>query len=321
MFTESAADSWRLRYGTTAPDGLAVPDKFLTHRSVRDFSDQEIPEPVVAGLIAAAQSASTSSNLQLWSVVSVQEPSRRKEIAELCSDQKQIHDAAWYLCFLIDQHRLRKLAAVADEECKALDYKEYYTMGVIDAAMAAERLLCAAEAMGIGGCYIGALRNKPYAVADLLDLPDGVFGLFGLALGYPTVDCTATIKPRLSQDKVWFRERYDHDVEIGDYDQRMKVFYDSQVMKIKITWSVRSGRRVDEDHLFGRNVPQLIVRLDRQLVEGGLHHHRRQGMRHRRADDTDAECHFARERATLLLCSARVELNRWRPDPLPSATK
>ena len=259
MFTESAADSWRLRYGTTAPEGLDVPDKFLTHRSVRDFSTREIPESVIHGLIACAQSAATSSNLQLWSVVSVQEPSRRKEIAELCSDQKQIHDAAWYFCFLIDQHRLRKLAAVAGEACKGLDYKEYYTMGVIDAALAAERLLCSAEAMGIGGCYIGSLRNKPFDVAKLLDLPDGVFGLFGLALGYPSADCTATIKPRLSQDKVWFRERYDRDVEIGDYDERMKEFYDVHQMKVKVTWSMRSGRRVDNDHLLGRDVQKAYL--------------------------------------------------------------
>lgn len=253
MFTESAAESWRLRYGTSSPEGLAVPDKFLTHRSVREFSPREIPESVVQGLVAAAQSASTSSNLQLWSVVSVQEPSRRSEIAKLCSDQKQIHDASWYLCFLVDHYRLRKIANESGEECQGLDYKEYYTMAVVDAALAAERFMCTAEAMGIGGCYIGSLRNKPFAIAELLDLPEGVFGLFGLALGYPSENCSAKIKPRLSQDKVWFRERYDREVEVGDYNDRMAAFNESEGRNIKVTWAMRSGRRVDNEHLLGRD--------------------------------------------------------------------
>jgi len=252
MFTETAAEAWRLRYGTDVPEGLEVPDRFLTHRSVRDYAGREIPESVVTGLIACAQSAATSSNLQLWSVVSVQEPSRRAEIARLCADQKQVYNAALYLCFLVDHYRLRNAAAAVGESCEGLDYKEYYTMAVVDAALAAERLFCAAESIGIGGCYIGALRNDPVGVAELLALPEGVFGVFGLALGYPAEDCTAKIKPRLSQDKVWFREKYDRDVNVGDYNERMAEFNESEGRNASVTWSMRSGRRVDEHHLTGR---------------------------------------------------------------------
>jgi hypothetical protein len=115
-------------------------------------------------------------------------------------------------------------------------------------------MVCAAEAMGIGICYIGALRNDPYGVASLLDLPEGVFGLFGLCLGYPAEDASAEIKPRLPQNAVWFREGYDRDASIGDYDERMKAFYESQGMKGDVSWSMRSGRRVDEHHLTGREV-------------------------------------------------------------------
>ena len=120
MFTETAAESWQSRYGVDALEGLGVSDGFLAHRSVRDFSDQEIPDSVMQGLIGCAQSAATSSNLQLWSVVSVQEPARRAEIAKLCSDQKQVHEAAWYLfCPML---RLRTLEISQPSFCTRTVY-------------------------------------------------------------------------------------------------------------------------------------------------------------------------------------------------------
>ena len=205
-------------------------------------------------LIAAAQSSATSSNLQLWSVITVQERDRRAAIAKLCADQDQVRDASWFLCWIVDHFRIRAVAKEVGQECLGLDYNEYYTMALVDVALAAERLVCAAESIGIGICYIGALRNSPSAVAEILELPDGTFGVFGLCLGYPAENGIGEIKPRLSQDKVWFREMYDRGVSVGDYDERMQAFYDSQGMKVDVTWSMRSGRRVDEHHLSGRDV-------------------------------------------------------------------
>ncbi len=251
MFDEDFEEAWRLRYGSD-PVLSDVPPRFLAHRSVRRYSDREVPESLVSGLVAAAQSAATSSNLQLWSVISVQDPGRRTEVARLCADQKQVHTAPWFLAFLVDHYRLRRCAALVGEECKGLDYNEFYTMAVIDAALAAERMVCAAEACGLGICYIGALRNDPFAVAKLLDLPYGTFGAFGLCIGYPEGE--AAIKPRLPQSSVWFRERYDPEVGVGDYDDRMGAFNESQRMKGDVSWSMRSGRRVDEGHLTGREV-------------------------------------------------------------------
>ncbi len=125
-------------------------------------------------------------------------------------------------------------------------------MATIDAALASERLVCAAEAIGLGSCYIGALRNDPEGVRELLGLPDGVFGLFGLCLGYPTGK--ESVKPRLSQSAVWFRERYDLTPDTDEYDRRMRSFYEAEKMRGDRTWSTRSGQRVDRRHLTGREV-------------------------------------------------------------------
>lgn len=254
MFDETLADAWSLRFGCQPPADIAEIAKFITHRSVREYADKPLDEGVVSLLIGAAQSAATSSNLQLWSVVSVQDPARREELAKLCGDQDQVRRAPWFLCFLADLYRLKRAASACGEDAAGLDYAEFTLMAAIDAALAAERLVCAAESMGVGICYIGALRNNPPAVQELLGLPSGVFGLFGLCLGYPAESCQAEIKPRLRASEVWFRERYNPDVDCSEYDERMRPFYEGQGMKGSVTWSMRSARRVDGKHMTGREV-------------------------------------------------------------------
>ena len=184
MFEESPENAWELRFGTP-PSALPNLEKFLNHRSVRKYTGEQVGEDIVRGLVGAAQSAATSSNLQLWSVVSVQEPARRQKIAELCGNQQQVKDAAWFFAFLVDHYRLAQAARAVGVTATGLAYTEIYTMAVVDVALAAERMVCAAESLGLGICYIGALRNDPYAVRALLELPEQTFGVFGLCLGWP----------------------------------------------------------------------------------------------------------------------------------------
>lgn len=254
MFDESLQECWHNRYGISPPEDAPDIGQILAHRSIRRFEQREIPEATRKSLMAAAQSAATSSNLQLWSAVSIQQPQRRAEIAELSANQSQIVDCAWFLVFLADHFRLRKAASKIGESAEGLDYAEFHTMAVIDASLAAERMVCAAESQGIGICYIGAVRNDLESVDRLLGLPEGVVPLFGLCLGYPLQPSTAKIKPRLAQECVWFDEVYDADAGVGDYDERMQRFYESEGMKGDVTWSMRSGRRVDNHHLTGREI-------------------------------------------------------------------
>lgn len=252
MFNESIKAAWRARYGTEPPSLPEETALFLRHRSIRRYSQRPVDESLVSGLMSAAQSAATSSSLQLWSAISVQDPKRRAQIARLCADQKQVHEAPWFFAFFADCNRVKQAATKVGEDAKGLDYAEFFTMAVIDAALAAERFVCAAESLGLGICYIGALRNDVNAVQDFFGLPPLTFGVFGLCVGYPDEKSTAEIKPRLSQDSVWFRERYPEQIDVSEYDARMTPYYASQNMKGENTWSMRSGRRVDENHLTGR---------------------------------------------------------------------
>jgi nitroreductase len=253
MFAESFSTAWNLRFGNEAPE-IPVDAFFLRHRSVRDYSDRPVPENLVASLVGAAQSAATSSNLQLWSLISVQESTLREKIAAAAAGQRQVKNAPWFFAFVADHHRLQRAAIASGQSPNGLDYIEFFIMAVIDAALAAERMVCAAESVGLSICYIGAMRNDPRRIAELLHLPEGTFVPFGLCLGYPIENSVSNVKPRLEAKSVWFRERYPVYLDTSEYDLRMREFYESEGMKGDVTWSMRSGRRVDENHLTGREV-------------------------------------------------------------------
>ena len=146
-------------------------DLILAHRSHRNFLPEKLPEGALETIIAAAQSASTSSNLQVWSVVAVEDQDRKNCLADLAGGQQHIRDCAVFLIWLADLARLEQLGQEKGRDCAALPYLELFLTGAVDAALAAQNAVTALESLGLGCCYIGAMRNKPEEVAKELNLP------------------------------------------------------------------------------------------------------------------------------------------------------
>ncbi|MGV6875172.1 NADPH-dependent oxidoreductase [Pseudochelatococcus sp. B33] len=200
------------RYGQAKPDAVlasAVIEQALAHRSVRAFTADPLPEGVLETLVAAAQSASSSSNLQLWSVVAVDDPAHKSELATLANDQAFIRQAPLFLVWLADLSRTRAIGAAQNVTVEGTDFLESLLLGVIDAALAAQNAVLALESLGLGTVYVGAIRDHVLDVAQSLKLPSYVFPVFGLAVGYPDPANLASIKPRLPQAAVLHRDTYD----------------------------------------------------------------------------------------------------------------
>ena len=231
-------------------------DTILNHRSVRAFLPRALPEGTLELLVAAAQSASTSSNLQFWSVVAVQETARKSRLAELAGQQQFIRDAPLLLVWLADLSRLDRIAAEHQAQVDGTHYLEEFIVGVVDAALAAQSALIAAESLGLGGVYIGAMRNLPEQIAAELSLPPHVFAVFGMSIGYPDPARPTDIKPRLPQSVVLHREQYSveaHSDAIDDYNATMRGFQREQGMKA-IDWTQQCFNRVkDAAALRGRD--------------------------------------------------------------------
>lgn len=238
------------RYGTQErPPHILLNDTIeglLAHRSVRAFSDRPLPEGLIETLVAAAQSAPSSSNLQTFSLVAVENPATKARLAEIAGGQKHVIEAPLMLVWLADLARLEEIGRREDRPTDALSYLETLFVGIIDAALAAQNALVALESLGLGGVYIGALRNRPEELAELLGLPPNVAGVFGLAVGYPDPHRPADVKPRLPQRLVLHRERYDATLPadaIASYDDALKTFQHGQHMR-EIGWMAAALDRV-----------------------------------------------------------------------------
>jgi len=232
-----------------APGDLnPVLETLFAHRSVRAFLPDALPDHTLDVLVAAAQSAPSSSNLQVWSAIAVQDPGRRQRLAGLVGQQKHVLEAPLFLAWLVDMSRLKRLAAERGRQLDGLDYLDTFLMGVIDAALAAQNAVNAAESLGLGTVYIGALRNQPEAVAAELGIGpgDGVYPVFGLCVGRPDPARPSSVKPRLPQSAVLYRERYEPapvEQETAGYDAAMRAFYASQGLPMTV-WSEHSLARL-----------------------------------------------------------------------------
>lgn len=238
------------RYGSTQPHAHlllnATIEGLLSHRSVRAFSDRPLPEGLIETLVAAAQSAPSSSNLQTFSLVAVENPQTKARLAEIAGGQKHVAEAPLVLVWLADLARLEQIGQREGRPTEALSYLETLFVGIIDAALAAQNAVVALESLGLGGVYIGALRNRPEEVADLLGLPPNVLGVFGLAIGYPGPERPADVKPRLPQQLVLHRERYDAALPpdaLTSYEEALKAFQKGQRMR-DIGWMAAALERV-----------------------------------------------------------------------------
>jgi nitroreductase len=209
------------------------------HRSIRRFSEQKISPELLNELLRAGQAAATSSFIQATSVIRVSKPLLRQEFVDLSGGQKYINSAAEFLVFCADLHRnearVAKLGANAE-----FDWTEQFLTASLDVALFAQNVVVAAESEGLGICYIGGIRNDPQRVSDLLELPQLVYPVFGLCLGYPEQD--PVLKPRLPLSSVLHQDRYQGEqnisAEIDRYDELVSNYYKERSGgKIDFSWS------------------------------------------------------------------------------------
>jgi nitroreductase len=247
------------RYGDAGVLPLAVSNPVLAvqlaHRSVRAFRPEPVGDDHLDALVAAAQSAPTSSNLQAWSVVAVRDPGRKARLATLAAGQAFVEQAPLLLVWLADLGRARRLAERHGRPLDGADYLESTFLGLIDASLAAQNAIVAAESLGLGTVCVGAMRNHPEEVAVELGLPPQVFAVFGLAVGWPDPDERADVKPRLPRGAVLHRERYDAaaaDAAIDGYDDRLSAYH--RRFGNEGDWSQRVLRRLaGPESLAGRD--------------------------------------------------------------------
>lgn len=222
----------RARYGAAMPaagpwnDAL---ERLLAHRSVRAFTDEPLADGTVETLVAAAQSAATSSNMQLWSVIAVTDKATQALLGEVAHHQKHVAQAPLVLVFLADLSRASRLGKREGVRLEGLEFLESFLVAAMDAAIAAQNAVVAAESLGLGTVYLGAIRNDPELVARALKLPFGAMAVVGLVVGH--IADPGTVKPRLPQEAVLHRDAYqlpDDAALLAQYDRELAAFWTGQ---------------------------------------------------------------------------------------------
>ncbi|MEC0331404.1 oxygen-insensitive NADPH nitroreductase [Paenibacillus macerans] len=219
----------------------------MAHRSIRKFSGQPVSREQVETIVAAAQMASSSSNVQAYSVIAVNDPERKKTLAALCGNQAYVEQCPVFLVWCGDLSRLKN---AADRHLPSQEtYEgsvENFIVATVDAALAAQNAAVAAESLGLGIVYIGGIRNRSAEVAELLGLPDLVSPLFGMCLGVP--DQEPGRRPRLPQEAVLHWNGYDAAREeelVAAYDETMSKYLRERTGGAKDTpWSVLMAEKL-----------------------------------------------------------------------------
>ena len=231
-------------------------DVLLSHRSVRGFLSDPLPPGTLEALVAAAQSASSSSNVQAWTLIAIENAETKAALAKIANGQKHIEDCPVMLVWCADLSRTKQMGERHNYPTDATGYLESFVVSVVDAALAAQNAAVAAESFGLGMVYIGALRNNPEEVARILKLPPNVVAAFGMCVGTPDPMRPANVKPRLPQRVVLHREHYDTSLPqeaLDSYDATLSAFQRSEKMK-EVGWTgAMKGRWRDAKSINGRD--------------------------------------------------------------------
>lgn len=230
-----------------------VVETLLNHRSIRRYTGDPISPDMLNTILECGRAVSTSSYLQAVSVVRVVDKDKRtafRQISNNLSEQKYnelisqgkrlghdyVENCAEYLIFCMDGYRHKHLVQEAE-----LDWTEVSLIGCIDAALMAQNMLAAAESLGLGGVFIGSVRNDIKRASELLGLPAHVVPLFGLCLGHPDWEAPMNQgqRPRLPLETIVSVDSYQpaDDKVLASYNEIVKDYYSSR--KIDMDWTAQ----------------------------------------------------------------------------------
>ncbi len=201
----------------------------LNHRSIRQYKDIPIPEADIQLILEAAQMAPSSINGQSRSIVEVTDPDIKDEIIQIAKQQTWIKEASHFFILCMDFRRAVVAAEKEGTENLMVNQVEALMIGAVDAGMAMANAIAIAESMGYGACPIGAIRNNPRRIVELLKLPKYVFPLNGLVIGVK--DETSAVKPRFPETTFHHKGIYYTEAvegQVKEYDDIMEVYMDAR---------------------------------------------------------------------------------------------
>ena len=244
------------------PSSSETVERLLGRVSVRSFTDATVSEETVEAILRAAVRAPTSSNIQAYSIIVVRDAHVKQLLAAAVGNQARVAACPVFLAFCADLTRIEHAMAGGGLHLDDNNL-EMGLVSSIDASLVGMSAYLAAETLGLDGVMIGAVRNDPPRIAELLELPRRVYCVFGMCLG--VAETVPPQKPRMALDAVVHHERYsvtDPAAQVAAYDDALAAHYRSQ------------GRKTNDSSWSQEIIDKFSVRprdrLRQQLAELGF---------------------------------------------------
>ena len=192
-------------------------DLIESRRTIRAYSPKPLTQEEIDTIIQGAMRAPTAGNLMMYSIIQVSDQKLKDKLVVTCDNQPHIAKAPLVLLFLADMQRWWDYFKVCkvEEMCQERS-KDFQTpqesdllLACCDALIAAQNAVIAAEALGIGSCYIGDIMENYEIHREMFDLPRWVFPITLLCFGYPKGDKNKIpLTSRFPQKFIHFTNKY-----------------------------------------------------------------------------------------------------------------
>jgi nitroreductase len=253
-------------HGVTAPPGEGpYPNEtmglLLKRASCRSFTEDDIPTDVLQLVLEAGARAATGGNLQPTSIIQIKDPAMKEWLARKC-EQAFIGKAPVLLVFCIDWWRLKRWAELEVAPFSATQSFRHFWISFQDTMICAQNVCTAADAMGLGSVYIGTILEFFAELRERLDLPQGVFPVVLLCLGYPRQKPQP--RKKLGVDAIVHSERY-HKMEDQELLDAFEAKYPGHVVQVTEQRLVEIAETCREVHgqAFARRCLQRIEETGR----------------------------------------------------------
>ncbi|WP_371726596.1 nitroreductase family protein [Bdellovibrio sp. NC01] len=177
----------------------------LQHRSIRKYKKDPVEEDKLQRILTAATRASSSGNMQAYSIIVTSDADIKEALYKPHFEQSMVIEAPLLLTFCADFHRMREWLKISDAPMNFDNFMSFM-IASIDAILASQNAALAAEAEGLGICYMGTTLASCAEIGEILGCPKNVVPVVGFSLGYP--DESPVLRDRLPLESIVHRERY-----------------------------------------------------------------------------------------------------------------
>jgi nitroreductase len=194
-------------------------ETLFEHRSIRKYKNIPIEDDILKKVLEAGFRASTTGNMQVYSIIVTKDEEKKKKLYPLHFNQEMVLQAPVLLTFCADFNRFNKWCRQRKAEPGYDNFLSFFT-AAIDALLAAQNAAIAAESLGLGICYLGTTTYMADKLIEFFECPEGVVPITTLTVGYP--DEKPGLADRLPFEGIVHEEKY-KDYSAEDIDRIYKL--------------------------------------------------------------------------------------------------